>query len=981
MYGDKDLFKVNDTPGPGAYNPIYSPENKYRRYGFLKKSDRFHNGRAPPGSYESSRPRSAGLRDPQRLLAAHRGQRSASTQRQLGSTAKEKRGSNSFQDPTHALLDELDASRQREAQLQEDLASAQELHRQHTRKSQQERDRLCDENRKLKNEAKLRFFIEQETETDYIYRHNTLHHRLAQLESQLTEKETELTTLVATRQAELASHEATLQRLNDQLADRNQDITQVNRIKDQIRVKAQNEKMALESELAQLRTRVANLVADDSARLDELRQLRREWDAEREQTAYERDNQLELISNLEQQLDAAGVSEAKLTAEGTQVRQQLADLRDDLQAFESTQQDLERQLQAERAVYRDQLAKVGTTQSETVAQAEVDRKQFDQDRRQWKTLQSELQATINDLEAQVATSQRTERQHHEEATALEEHCQQLEAQLHHTKEAAAEQQADAQQQHAQKLTQLRQSHKADLEAVHERYQVQMQALERQLTAAQQQAQSQMQRVEASSKKLQSNLHEANQDREAQLEALNIARAKIQTVRMERDEAQRELRQLQDRVSQLQRAHEDDRARIHRHNGMVDDLQQQIATSTREMTQLQQQLKNAESARQADDDTLKNQHRYIQELEKSLQAKDQALQDLRKQHQTDTSTRPAKSDVKPLHNQIYQLEQQVLLYEQELKDVQAKAEEEYLALQREKRQLNDTAEDYRIQFESLTSLVEELRAKAVEADSDRDQMALELETQVQFLRKNFALAYEELSKAQGVNAELAGHHNVKQKIRYISQLKDENQRLKRDKLSLEKTRDSLRLRIMHLERDLEAYQVIGISGRQLIQSRVERAYRSKHGAGAPSIVPERCDSLAARPTLGADDKENWILGHPLPRQTPHRAATGNTTVAQPVSTHNPTTNSRKRSAVATASPLVSRPVKKVNLGLDNPKPVAASRVPLRDNTSPMRSVSKTAKGASKKLGTRINYYNSLSAMKPSRTRSSPSEQMRQLDWDV
>ncbi|KAJ1978353.1 hypothetical protein H4R34_003234 [Dimargaris verticillata] len=978
---EKDLFKVNDTPGPGAYDPVYSPENKYRRYGFLKKSERFQNGKPPPGGDVSSRMRSAGLRDPKRLLAAHRGQRSSSTQRQNSSTAKEKREIDSLQDQTRALLDELDVGRQREAQLQDELASAQESYRQHSRKSQQERDRLCDENRKLKNEAKLRFFIEQETETNYIYRHNTLHHRLAQLESQLAERETELTTLVATRQAELASHEATIQRLNAHIANRNQDLTQANRAKDQIRAKAQNEKMALESELAQLRMQVTNLAADDSARLEELKQLRREWDAEREQLVHERNNQRELIGDLEQQLEAARTRETELTAEGMHVQQELADLHADLQAFESTQQELERQLQAERAEYRNQLEKVGSAQSETIAQAEADQRQFDHDRRQWKTLQSDLQTTINGLEAQVATSQRAESRHRDEIAALEDSCRQLETQLNRTKEAAAEQQADTQQRHTQNLTQLRQSHKVDLDAVHERYQVQVQALERQLNAAQQQAQSQVQRVEATSKQLQSSLHDANEDREAQLEALGIARAKIQTLRTERDEAKQELHLMQDRLSQLQRVHDDDRARIHRHNGMVEDLQLQITTTTRERAQLQQQLKEAESARQADDDALKHQHQYIQELEQSLQVKDQTLQDLRKKQLAVKMTCSTKADLKPLHNQIYQLEQQVLLYEQELKDVQAKAEEEYLALQREKRQLNDTAEDYQIQFESLTSLVEDLRAQAMEADSSRDQMALELEAQVQFLRKNFVLAYEELSKAQGVNAELAGHHNVKQKIRYISQLKDENQRLKRDKLSLEKTRDSLRLRIMHLERDLEAYQAIGISGRQLIQSRVERAYRSKHGTGAPSMAAEHRNSIAVRSELNIDDKENCTLGQPLPRQTPHRSMIGNTILTRSASTQNPPTNPRKRGAAAAASPLVSRPVKKANLGVDSLKSVTTPRAPLRGNTSLMRCHPKTAKCTSKKLGTQINYFNSLSAMKPNRAQSSPSEQVRQLDWDV
>ena len=64
-------------------------------------------------------------------------------------------------------------------------------------------------------------------------------------------------------------------------------------------------------------------------------------------------------------------------------------------------------------------------------------------------------------------------------------------------------------------------------------------------------------------------------------------------------------------------------------------------------------------------------------------------------------------------------------------------------------------------------------------AERKQAEVEeaLQSQVEFLSKNYSQAFEDVKKLSTVNADLLGHQNAQQKIRHIAKMKEELMKLK------------------------------------------------------------------------------------------------------------------------------------------------------------------------------------------------------------
>ncbi|KAG0274931.1 hypothetical protein BGZ95_009328 [Linnemannia exigua] len=102
-------------------------------------------------------------------------------------------------------------------------------------------------------------------------------------------------------------------------------------------------------------------------------------------------------------------------------------------------------------------------------------------------------------------------------------------------------------------------------------------------------------------------------------------------------------------------------------------------------------------------------------------------------------------------------------------------------------------------------MKKLHEELAESEAVRLQVENQLQADVSVLIKKHALSNEELSRLSKMNIDSAQNLSLKQKVKQVAQLKEENLALKKKNLALSNTRDTLRLKSLQTERDLEAYK--------------------------------------------------------------------------------------------------------------------------------------------------------------------------------
>ncbi|KAF9129988.1 hypothetical protein BGW39_003593 [Mortierella sp. 14UC] len=102
-------------------------------------------------------------------------------------------------------------------------------------------------------------------------------------------------------------------------------------------------------------------------------------------------------------------------------------------------------------------------------------------------------------------------------------------------------------------------------------------------------------------------------------------------------------------------------------------------------------------------------------------------------------------------------------------------------------------------------MKKLHEELAESEAVRLQVENQLQADVSVLIKKHALSSEELSRLSKMNVDSAQNLSLKQKVKQVAQLKEENLVLKKKNLALSNTRDTLRLKSLQTERELEAYK--------------------------------------------------------------------------------------------------------------------------------------------------------------------------------
>ncbi|RUS15675.1 hypothetical protein BC937DRAFT_92147 [Endogone sp. FLAS-F59071] len=169
------------------------------------------------------------------------------------------------------------------------------------------------------------------------------------------------------------------------------------------------------------------------------------------------------------------------------------------------------------------------------------------------------------------------------------------------------------------------------------------------------------------------------------------------------------------------------------------------------------------------------------------------------------------------------------------------EKELVALRRrleggegEAKRWQEVAVQAREMEEVILAEKEKLHGQLQESESRRTEIEEQLQSEVRFLMQKHSLAWDEMERVNGINAELMGHQNPRQRIKHVHKLKDENIALKKDNLALGLLRDEQRRKIMSLEREVESLRALGPT----VNPVASRSRVVRHILGAENVMGGR-----------------------------------------------------------------------------------------------------------------------------------------------
>ncbi|KAF9335368.1 hypothetical protein BG006_000238 [Podila minutissima] len=185
----------------------------------------------------------------------------------------------------------------------------------------------------------------------------------------------------------------------------------------------------------------------------------------------------------------------------------------------------------------------------------------------------------------------------------------------------------------------------------------------------------------------------------------------------------------------------------------------------------------------------------------------------------------------------------------------------------------------------------LHEQLAESEATRLQAENQLNAEVSVLIKKHDLSSEELARLSKMNVDSAQNQGLKQKVKQITQLKEENLALKKKNLALSNTRDSLRLKCLQVERDLESYRAattgsseLSTAGSVVNSSRHRKRSTSISGS---SIVSSSSALLGSSSTLNLNTPSDQVVGSRLqlqsePTSTPRSTSPLSSTASSPTS---------------------------------------------------------------------------------------------------
>ncbi|KAI9325051.1 hypothetical protein DFJ73DRAFT_222103 [Zopfochytrium polystomum] len=249
---------------------------------------------------------------------------------------------------------------------------------------------------------------------------------------------------------------------------------------------------------------------------------------------------------------------------------------------------------------------------------------------------------------------------------------------------------------------------------------------------------------------------------------------------------------------------------------VESLKQRLVELNGAAESQRSQLRSAVSETQAQAERLTRTLQDRDEQIKSLQTELQALQ-LRSANDVgrkDETIRTITARLEQRDKEIESMKQAVSSATQLKEELERTRMESDAAAEKsfmECRTLQDQNEVLSGEVDTLSARYRELQDELVAAERAKADMEEQYTVQVEFLAKNYKAAYSDVMKLSVANADLLGHQNKHQRIKYVEKIREDLRVAKEHNLKVEIERDRLRKQNMQLERDLEAYKFVAPVG--------------------------------------------------------------------------------------------------------------------------------------------------------------------------
>ncbi|PRP75943.1 Viral A-type inclusion protein repeat containing protein [Planoprotostelium fungivorum] len=258
------------------------------------------------------------------------------------------------------------------------------------------------------------------------------------------------------------------------------------------------------------------------------------------------------------------------------------------------------------------------------------------------------------------------------------------------------------------------------------------------------------------------LSDMREEKERSMREEEILKEKVSSLEKECRELQEEMERAREsqreRLTQIQEEHRVSLEQLK--TQMVEgDQAQELVLKSSEIHQLREELKNMEAERETSEKKVLDLEDEANELDRELQKKDADIREYETMN-TDLQTR-----IFELSEEARTVDARLRKTEEELKNVTSQREVE-------SRELNDQILRFKSSEQMSFEESERLREKLNISDEEKMKMTREHE----YLKK-------QLAEAQRVNSDLVGHHNQKQKIQHHARVKNENNRLKMERMKM------------------------------------------------------------------------------------------------------------------------------------------------------------------------------------------------------
>ncbi|KAJ1988452.1 hypothetical protein GGI26_005590 [Coemansia sp. RSA 1358] len=183
----------------------------------------------------------------------------------------------------------------------------------------------------------------------------------------------------------------------------------------------------------------------------------------------------------------------------------------------------------------------------------------------------------------------------------------------------------------------------------------------------------------------------------------------------------------------------------------------------------------------------------------------------------------------------ELEARLEAIDYEMDDERTEYERQYAAFDSQNQRLHKVLEQCEVDMAAQVEQINRMRQYIAEVEGERAILAEQSQFQINWLKENYAMAYKDLDIVLNNNG---GHTNLKQRIKYVENLKTQILGLKKENFEYSRDCDRLKHTVSLLKSELDAYKEVNDVDAFRARSRVrgQAALNRSKSAGRKTMAP-------------------------------------------------------------------------------------------------------------------------------------------------